>query len=96
MDYFSAMVWANVTAHPARIIITSPKIRYLILIFARNRSRKQKYTPKTAIRKVKNAVIISIEHNIAPAGWMVKALKILPDAKAIAAVVIPHPGHGRS
>jgi len=90
----AASARANVTAQPAAIITIRAKMMYLTLTSAKKRSKKRKYTPKTAITKAKNAITTSTQHNNAQAGWIYNASKILPWAKASAAVVIPHVGHG--
>ncbi len=85
---------ANVTAQPAAIITIRAKMMYLTLTSPKKRSKKRKYTPKTAVTKAKNAITTSTQHNKAQAGWILNASKILPWAKASTAVVIPHVGHG--
>ncbi len=90
----TASARANVTAQPAAIITIRAKMMYLTLTSAKKRSKKRKYTPKTAITKDKNAITTSPQHNNAQAGWIKNASKILPSAKASVAVVIPHVGHG--
>ena len=85
---------ANVTAQPAAIITIRAKMMYLNLTSLKKRSKKRKYTPKTAITKAKNAITTSTQHNNAQAGWIKNASKILLWAKASVAVVIPQVGQG--
>ena len=84
----------NVTAQPAAIITIRVKMMYFTLTSLKKRSKKRKYTPKTAITRAKSAITTSTLHNNAPAGWIKNASKILPWAKASVAVVIPQVGHG--
>ena len=84
----------NVTAQPAAIITIRAKMMYFNLTSLKKRSKKRKYTPKTAITRAKSAITTSTLHNNAPAGWIKNASKILPWAKASVAVVIPQVGHG--
>ena len=67
--YLAASARANVTAHPAAIMIIKARIICLILTSAKQRLIKRKYTPKTAVNKAKNAAITRTEHNSAAAGW---------------------------
>ncbi len=66
----AASARANVTAQPAAIITIRAKMMYFTLTSLKKRSKKRKYTPKTAIRKAKNAITTSTQHNNAQAGWI--------------------------
>ncbi len=66
----AASARASVTAQPAAIITIRAKIMYLTLTSLKKRSKKRKYTPKTAITKAKNAITTSTQHNNAQAGWI--------------------------
>ncbi len=65
----AASARASVTAQPAAIITIRAKMMYFTLTSLKKRSKKWKYTPKTAIRKAKSAITTSTQHNNAPAGW---------------------------
>jgi len=66
----AASARANVTAQPAAIITIRAKMMYFTLTSLKKRSKKRKYTPKTAITKAKNAITTSTQHNNAQAGWI--------------------------
>jgi len=66
----AASARANVTAQPAAIITIMAKMMYFTLTSRKKRSKKRKYTPKTAITRAKSAITTSTQHNNAQAGWI--------------------------
>jgi hypothetical protein len=66
----AASARANVTTQPAAIITIRAKMMCFTLTSLKKRSKKRKYTPKTAITRAKNAITTSTQHNNAQAGWI--------------------------
>jgi len=66
----AASARASVTAQPAAIITIIAKMMYFTLTSRKKRSKKRKYTPKTAITRAKSAITTSTQHNNAQAGWI--------------------------